>query len=301
MRSAEWPVDRTLVSVFADIAARYGNAIAAATSDGSTLTYRDLDRLSNQLAKYVSFVSLSHTHSLYLSLCVCAFVFLCNSLGTCLCFSHSHLQRIGVTTECAVGVCVARSVHMPIAVLAVLKAGGAYLPLDPAYPPQRLEYMLQDSRARVIIAEDGTMKVCFSFHFLYCLRLYIHSSFAGWFDVCLIIFVAGVARLAADVAVIRSMRLTLRGSKNPRPPSPPALPLNSIMCTHRGPRAGQRASWRITGRFLSLLLVKIFVLLFSINVLTVIALLCSGAVNLAHAQIRALARPAVACAAVCLI
>lgn len=49
---------------------------------------------------------------------------------------------------------------MPVAVLAVLKAGGAYLPLDPAYPPQRLEYMLQDSRAKVIIAEAETMKVC---------------------------------------------------------------------------------------------------------------------------------------------
>lgn len=49
---ADWEVDRTLVSVFADVAARYGDAVAAATSVGATMTYRELDLLSNKLAQY---------------------------------------------------------------------------------------------------------------------------------------------------------------------------------------------------------------------------------------------------------
>ena len=62
-----------------------------------------------------------------------------------------HLRRCGVGTDVPVGICLERSLETVVAVLAVLKAGGAYLPLDPAYPADRLTYMLAHSGARVLI------------------------------------------------------------------------------------------------------------------------------------------------------
>ncbi|MEL6383134.1 MAG: amino acid adenylation domain-containing protein [Cyanobacteria bacterium J06626_18] len=62
-----------------------------------------------------------------------------------------HLQSLGVGPEMIVGICLARSLDMIVAMLAVLKAGGAYLPLDPTYPPERLTFMLENSQASVLI------------------------------------------------------------------------------------------------------------------------------------------------------
>ncbi|HYN23135.1 MAG TPA: amino acid adenylation domain-containing protein, partial [Thermoanaerobaculia bacterium] len=62
-----------------------------------------------------------------------------------------HLQRLGVGPEVPVGIHLERSPAMVAAVLAVLKAGAAYLPLDPAYPADRLAFMLADSAAPVVI------------------------------------------------------------------------------------------------------------------------------------------------------
>ncbi|MEM8716726.1 MAG: amino acid adenylation domain-containing protein, partial [Cyanobacteria bacterium P01_G01_bin.4] len=66
--------------------------------------------------------------------------------------AHVLIER-GITPETPVGVCLNRSVDMAIALLAVLKAGGAYLPLDPAYPDRRLAYMLKDARASIVLTE----------------------------------------------------------------------------------------------------------------------------------------------------
>jgi amino acid adenylation domain-containing protein len=65
------------------------------------------------------------------------------------------LRARGVGSDAPVGICMRRSPEMVVAMLAVLKAGGAYLPLDPEYPAERLEYMLRDSGARVLVAGDG--------------------------------------------------------------------------------------------------------------------------------------------------
>jgi len=65
-----------------------------------------------------------------------------------------RLRSIGVGPEAAVGICVERSIDMVVAVLGVLKAGGAYLPLDPAYPKERLAYMLENGRARVLVTQE---------------------------------------------------------------------------------------------------------------------------------------------------
>ncbi|WP_047230577.1 AMP-binding protein, partial [Pseudomonas brassicacearum] len=65
------------------------------------------------------------------------------------------LIEMGVGPEVRVGVAMPRSEHLLIALLAVLKAGGAYVPLDPDYPAERVAYMLDDSRARVLLTEQS--------------------------------------------------------------------------------------------------------------------------------------------------
>ncbi|MEP6995692.1 MAG: amino acid adenylation domain-containing protein, partial [Acidobacteriota bacterium] len=64
------------------------------------------------------------------------------------------LRRRGVGPEVAVGVSLERTVRMPEALLAVLKSGGAFMPLDPSYPAERLGFMLRDSEAPVLLTED---------------------------------------------------------------------------------------------------------------------------------------------------
>ncbi|WP_147452462.1 polyketide synthase, partial [Corallococcus praedator] len=112
--SVDEAVRQTVVGRFTAQAARTPEA-EAVRFEGVGLTYAALDRRSNQLAR--------------------------------------HLQGLGVTTDVLVGVCLERSVEMVVAVLAVLKAGGAYLPLDPAYPAPRLSFMLEDAKAPVLLTQ----------------------------------------------------------------------------------------------------------------------------------------------------
>lgn len=66
-----------------------------------------------------------------------------------------YLRSLDVGTDVLVGLCLERSVAMVVAALAIMKAGGAYLPLDPAYPAERLAYMLEDSRVPVLITRSA--------------------------------------------------------------------------------------------------------------------------------------------------
>ncbi|WP_454866201.1 amino acid adenylation domain-containing protein [Pseudomonas umsongensis] len=68
------------------------------------------------------------------------------------------LIELGVGPEARVGVAMQRSEHLLVALLAVLKAGGAYVPLDPDYPAERVAYMLEDSRALVLLTEAQVAK-----------------------------------------------------------------------------------------------------------------------------------------------
>jgi amino acid adenylation domain-containing protein len=65
----------------------------------------------------------------------------------------NHLQSLGVGPEVVVGICVERSVAMVVGLLGILKAGGAYLPLDAEYPRERLEYMIADAGATVLLTQ----------------------------------------------------------------------------------------------------------------------------------------------------
>ena len=92
--------------MFEAAAQRAPDAIAIVTEQAS-LTYRELDVRANQLA-------------------------------------HLLIER-GVTPGSLVAVCLDRTVDIPIALAAVLKAGAAYVPLDPSHPAERLRYTLSDA------------------------------------------------------------------------------------------------------------------------------------------------------------
>lgn len=103
-----------LAQLFGRQAARTPDTTAV-VCEGERLTYEGLDRQSTQLAQ--------------------------------------RLQTAGVGPDVLVGVCLTRSVTMVVALLAVAKAGGAYLPLDPDFPPARLSYILEDAAPPVLVTE----------------------------------------------------------------------------------------------------------------------------------------------------
>ena len=69
----------------------------------------------------------------------------------------AYLRRRGIGPEAAVAICLKRSTNLLVSMLAVLKAGGVCVPLDPAYPAERLEYMLEDTRAAVLLTQDDVL------------------------------------------------------------------------------------------------------------------------------------------------
>jgi amino acid adenylation domain-containing protein len=107
-----YPQDRPIHELFAEQAARTPERVAL-VGDRGQVSYRELDRRANQLGHY--------------------------------------LQRLGIGTEALVGIYVERSIEMVVGVLGALKAGGAYLPLDPEYPPERLAFMMADAGVRVTL------------------------------------------------------------------------------------------------------------------------------------------------------
>ena len=68
-----------------------------------------------------------------------------------------HLRGLGVGPEVVVGLCVERSPEMVVGLIGILKAGGAYLPLDPAYPADRLAFMLADAGAPVLVTQAALL------------------------------------------------------------------------------------------------------------------------------------------------
>ena len=113
--AAEYPRDKCIHQLFEEQAARTPDAVAVEYEE-EQLTYRQLNERANQLAHY--------------------------------------LRKLGVGPETLVGICVERSLEMVVGILGVLKAGGAYVPMDPAYPKDRIAYMLEDSAAPVVLTQE---------------------------------------------------------------------------------------------------------------------------------------------------
>ncbi|GAU66922.1 putative non-ribosomal peptide synthetase, partial [Streptomyces sp. NBRC 110611] len=99
----------------AEQAARTPDAVAVVAED-TTLTYRELDERANQLAH--------------------------------------HLRELGAGADTLIGLSVERGAGMVVGLLGIIKAGAAYVPLDPAFPADRLAYMLQDSGARLLVTQS---------------------------------------------------------------------------------------------------------------------------------------------------
>ena len=68
-----------------------------------------------------------------------------------------YLQSLGVGPETRVALAMERSLDLMVALLGVLKAGGAFVPVDPGYPRERLSFMLRDSKAVVVLTHDGSL------------------------------------------------------------------------------------------------------------------------------------------------
>ncbi|HEY4388158.1 MAG TPA: amino acid adenylation domain-containing protein, partial [Ktedonobacteraceae bacterium] len=111
---ANYPVEQSIQQLIEAQVARTPEA-PAISFGGETLTYRELNQRANRVA---------HT-----------------------------LQSLGVGPDVLIGLCVERSLAMSIGLLAILKAGGAYLPLDPAFPAERIAFMLQDAQVPILLTQ----------------------------------------------------------------------------------------------------------------------------------------------------
>jgi amino acid adenylation domain-containing protein len=109
-----FPRDATLASLFAEVAAERGAAAALEFTD-ATLTYAELDARANRLAR--------------------------------------RLRALGAGPETRVGVCLERSAALVVAIVAALKTGAAYVPLDPSYPGERLAWMASDAGLGVVVSD----------------------------------------------------------------------------------------------------------------------------------------------------
>ncbi len=72
-----------------------------------------------------------------------------------------YLRKLGIGPEATAGICLGRTTDIAVALLGVLKAGGAYLPIDPALPEARIQYMLEDSGTNSVIG-NGSLRSHFS-------------------------------------------------------------------------------------------------------------------------------------------
>ncbi|NOU44484.1 MAG: amino acid adenylation domain-containing protein, partial [Methyloglobulus sp.] len=114
--NADYPQHRCIHDLF-EAQAEANPAAIALIYEGESLSYGELNRHANRLAH--------------------------------------HLISLGIRPDDRVAICVERSLEMVIGLLAILKAGGCYVPLDPGYPEGRLAYMLADSAPLAILTQSG--------------------------------------------------------------------------------------------------------------------------------------------------
>ncbi|NJN13548.1 MAG: amino acid adenylation domain-containing protein, partial [Richelia sp. RM1_1_1] len=116
---ADYPQDATLHQLFEEQVEQTPDSLAL-ISESEKLTYRQLNHRVNQFVYY--------------------------------------LQKQGVTTCSLVALCLERDLDMVVGILAILKAGGTYIPLDPSYPESRLNFMLADSQASLLITKQEILE-----------------------------------------------------------------------------------------------------------------------------------------------
>ena len=112
---ADYPQDKCIHQLFEAQAEGTPDAVAV-EFESQQLTYRELNSRANQLAHY--------------------------------------LRSLGVGPDVLVGLCVERSLDMVVGLLGILKAGGGYVPRDPAYPQERLAFMLQDAQVPLLVTQQ---------------------------------------------------------------------------------------------------------------------------------------------------
>ena len=71
----------------------------------------------------------------------------------------AELQRLGVKPDTLVGLCSERTIQMVVGILGVLKSGGAYVPMDPGFPAERLRYMIEDAAMPVIVTQQSLLDI----------------------------------------------------------------------------------------------------------------------------------------------
>ena len=118
--NVNFPRQKTIVDQFEESARKHPNAVAVVAKD-AILTYAELNAQANQLAYY--------------------------------------LRSVGMVADNLVPICMHRSSKMIVAILGILKAGGAYVPIDPGYPRERIEYILQDTAAAFVIGELSNSQI----------------------------------------------------------------------------------------------------------------------------------------------
>ncbi len=69
----------------------------------------------------------------------------------------NHLQMLGAQSDALIGICLERSLEMLVALLGVLKSGAAYVPLDPAYPADRIAYVLSDAKSPILVTQQSLL------------------------------------------------------------------------------------------------------------------------------------------------
>ena len=73
-----------------------------------------------------------------------------------------QLHTLGIGPESRVGICLDRSAHLIVAIFATLKAGAAYVPLDPSYPTDRLTYILEDAQISIVLTQQAYQEMAIS-------------------------------------------------------------------------------------------------------------------------------------------
>ncbi len=115
--------DQTILDLFEEQVTKTPDNIAVVFED-QQLSYQELNRSANHLANYL------------------------------LSLKDDADNRLLITDNCLVGICVERSLEMVIGLLGILKTGSAYVPLDPDYPVSRLQFMLEDSDVNVMLSQS---------------------------------------------------------------------------------------------------------------------------------------------------